>query len=117
LDDLPMDAEVSGDSKTVRRHNRHGVKVDFAAGPARGAIVRILIEAGRPLAAGAIVRIAGQPGEFISAPDGGVYLTGLKADNLIEVLWSGGRCGFSPKFAGEGDLQPRVGDRLCVRDN
>ena len=113
LADLPWDAEVDGDERIVRPYDRHGVTIDFAARPARSAIIRILLADGSPLPAGALVRLDGAPAEFVSAPGGEVYLTGLELDNRATASWSSGRCRFQFRFPPTGEPQPRLGDVRC----
>lgn len=113
LADLPLDAEVSADETTVRPYNRHGVEVNFAVKPARAAIIRLLLADGTPLPAGSSVRLASQPTEFISAPGGEVYLTGLEATNTGVATWSAGNCQFQFAFVDTGEPQPRLGAFRC----
>ena len=112
--DLPWDAEISGEERTVRPYDRHGVPVDFAVKSARAAIIRIVLEDGTALPAGAIIRIGRQLVEFVSAPGGEVYVTGLEAENTALVSWSKGSCQFRFRYAQSGDPQPRLGDFLCT---
>ena len=115
LADLPLDAEVSGDEATVRPYDRHGVEVSFAAKPARAAIVRLLLTDGTPLPAGSSVRLGTQPVEFVTAPGGEVYLTGLEASNTAIATWSAGSCEFRFPYVDTGEPQPRLGDFRCTR--
>lgn len=111
--DLPLDAEVTEDEHVVRPADRSGVEVRFAAAPAHAAIVRLLFADGSALPPGATVTLTGQAGEWISAPGGDVYLTGLGADNAGTATWSGGRCAFHFAFVASADSQPRLGDLVC----
>lgn len=113
LADLPLDAEVPFDEQFVRPFARHGVEVEFAAAPANAAILRILLPDMTPLAAGAMVRLDGDPAGHVVAPGGEAYLTGLGADNLAIVSWSGGSCRFAFRFAPTAEPQPRLGDFIC----
>ncbi len=111
--DLPWEAELDGAERTVRPFNRHGVAIDFAVKPARAAIIRILLDDGTPLPAGATVRIGHHPAEFVSAPGGEVYVTGLEAVNTALVVWSAGSCRLHFRFPDTGEVQPLLGDFLC----
>lgn len=115
LADLPLDAEVGEAETTIRPHNRHGVEVNFAVKPARAAIIRLLLADGTPLPAGSLVRLGSQTIEFISAPGGEVYLTGLEASNTAVATWSGGNCEFRFAYVDTGEPQPRLGDFRCTR--
>ncbi len=111
--DLPFDAEISGGEQTIRPYNRHGVAVDFAVKPARGAIIRVLLEDGSPLPAGSTVKLEGSSEEFVSAPGGEVYLTGLAERNKAIASWSAGQCEVEFQFVDTGEPQPRLGDLQC----
>lgn len=113
LADLPWDAEVTGEERSVRPYDRHGVSVDFAVKPARAAIVRILLEDGTPLPPGAIVRVGDEMAEFVSAPGGEVYMTGLEPENTAVASWSTGECELAFRYSQTGDPQPRLGDVQC----
>lgn len=113
LADLPLDAQVSEGETTVRPYNRHGVEVSFAVKPARAAIVRFLLADGMPLPAGSSVRLGLQSDEFISAPGGEVYLTGLEASNRAVATWSAGSCEVRFPYVDTGQAQPRLGDLRC----
>lgn len=111
--DLPWDAELAGEDRIVRPYNRHGVAIDFGVKAARAAIIRILLDDGTRLPAGATVRIGQQLAEFVSAPGGEVYVTGLEAENTAFASWANGSCQFRFRFAQSRDPQPRLGDFLC----
>lgn len=113
LADLPWDAEIVGDQIIVRPYDRHGVAIEFTARPARAAIVTILLADGSSLPAGSIVRLNRGPAEFVSAPGGDVYLTGLEADNLAVASWSGGTCQLRFRFTRTDDPQPRLAAMRC----
>lgn len=96
--DLPLDADVSGDEQTVRPYGRHGILVDFDVNPSRAALVRVLLDGRTPLPAGSLLKLRGQHREFVSAPGGDVYLTGLSARNVVVASWNGGSCSFELPF-------------------
>lgn len=112
--DLPMDAEVGGGERTVRPYDRHGVEVDFEVKPSRAALIRVLLGDGTPLPAGSVVTVTGQQEEFVSAPGGEVYLTGLAAHNVVVASWTGGRCNFSLPFAGSKEPQTSPEEFRCL---
>lgn len=115
LADLPLDAEIASGERIIRPSGRHGVSVEFAARPALAAIVPMVLDDGSELPAGATVTLAGRADEWISAPGGDVYLTGLAADNAGTARWSLGRCKFRFAFAATGDVQPRLTRVTCRR--
>lgn len=112
--DLPMDADVSADEQTVRPYDRHGVVVDFAVSPSRAALIRVLLADGSPLPAGSLVKLAGQQSEFVSAPGGEVYLTGLGASNVVVASWSEGSCRFLLPFVEPKEPQVSTEDFQCL---
>ena len=114
--DLPLDAEVVDAERSVRPYDRSGVAVDFGATRSRAALLRILLENGEPLPAGSAVRLEGGSEDFVSAPGGEVYLTGLAADNLARATWSAGSCQVRFRFEDSDDPQPRLGDHRCVSE-
>jgi outer membrane usher protein len=115
LADLPLDAEIASGEQTVRPANRNGVVVLFAARPALAAIVPFVLDDGSALPAGSTVSLTGRAGEWISAPGGDVYLTGLAADNAGTAIWSLGRCEFRFSFTATGEAQPRLATAVCRR--
>ncbi|MEA3066111.1 MAG: outer rane usher protein [Sphingomonadales bacterium] len=111
--DLPLDTQLPAAEKVVRPYNRSGVAVDFGVRKTLAAMLRIVLDDGRPLEAGALVRVEGRAEEFVSAPGGEVYLTGLTADNIVQASWTGGTCSFRLPFAKTSDPQPRLGEFRC----
>jgi outer membrane usher protein len=114
--DLPLDAEVAGAERDVRPYDRSGVSVDFGIKRARGALLKLVLENGRPLPPGSSVRLEGGGEEQVSAPGGEVYLAGLKADNVALATWSGGSCRARFRYQDSGDPQPRLGAFQCRSD-
>jgi outer membrane usher protein len=115
LADLPWDAQIGDGEQIIRPFNRHGVQVLFEARPARAAMIRIRLEDGSPLPAGSIVTLGQGPDEFITAPGGDVYLTGLGKENSAIASWSGGKCSLSFDYAETGEPQPDLGEFACRR--
>jgi outer membrane usher protein len=98
--DLPLDAELTDDRQVVRPGNRSGVVIDFGAKPSRAALVRVVLDGGKPLPRGSVVKLDGRSDEFISAPGGEVYLTAVEKGAFALAEWSGGRCQFAVPAAG-----------------
>ncbi len=57
--------------------------------------------------------VAGSSEEFVSAPGGEVYLTGLSERNKAVASWSAGQCEIEFQFVDTGEPQPRLGDIQC----
>ncbi|MEA3002550.1 MAG: outer rane usher protein [Sphingomonadales bacterium] len=113
--DLPLDAEVPSVERSVRPYDRSGVAVDFGVKPARAAMAAIVLEDGTSLPSGATVRLDGRPDEFVSAPGGEVYLTGLGDTDSGVAAWNGGTCRFSLRYSKGSDVQPRLDGIVCRR--
>ena len=113
--DLPIDASIPSAERIVRPYDRSGVAVDFGVRRSHGALLNILLEDGTALPAGSSVRLEGSDEEFVSAPGGEVYLTGLKSENVAIATWSQGSCRLRFRFAGSDDPQPRLGEMQCRR--
>ncbi len=113
LADLPWDAQAPGDQLAVRPYNRHGVAVDFKVRAARAAILRVVLADGTLLPTGSMVVLDQGAEQFVSAPGGEVYLTGLDADSWATASWSDGSCRFRFAFSPSADPQPRLGDVIC----
>ena len=111
--DLPLEAIVETDERVVRPYDRHGVLVNFGAQPSRAALIRVLINDKTPLPAGSLLNFAGQQAEFVSAPGGEVYLTGLARNNVVTASWSGGSCTFQLPFTPSKGPQAGVEEIQC----
>jgi outer membrane usher protein len=112
-EDLPIDASVAGGEQTVRPFNRSGVAVRFAAEETSGGLLKVIMENGDPLPAGTVVRLNGKPEEFVSAPGGEVYFTGLGQHNFAVALVGERQCAFRFEFASGQDVQPQLGQFRC----
>jgi outer membrane usher protein len=111
--DLPWDATVTGGEMEVRPRARSGVALDFGVQQSHVALVRMVREDGAAVPAGAMVQIEGNPEEFVAAPGGEAYLTGLEPKNRVRASWTGGTCAFDLPFEASDDPQPRLGPFTC----
>jgi outer membrane usher protein len=90
--DVPIDVELGQTEQTVRPFGRAGVIVQFAAGQATNALVRLKHD-DQPIPAGASVTLnGGQSG--VVAPGGDVYLRGVGKASVGRVSWGGKSCDF-----------------------
>jgi outer membrane usher protein len=112
-DDLPIDAELRADRQSVRPHRRSGILVDFGVKRARAALLVLRLDDGGTVPAGSTLRLAGRTEEFVTAPGGEVYLTGLGADNKATATWSGGQCNARFEFTAGREPQPHLGEIPC----
>ncbi|MEI9849939.1 MAG: fimbria/pilus outer membrane usher protein [Sphingomonas sp.] len=113
-EDLPLDVTVTGGEQIVRPYNRSGVAVRFAAMETRGGRLTVVMENGDALPAGTAIRLNGRAEEFVSAPGGDVYLTGLQPRNIAVATFGERQCSFGFDFAKGADAQPQLGQFRCA---
>jgi outer membrane usher protein len=111
--DLPLDVRLAAIEQPVRPYARSGALVHFEAERERGALLKVYLEDGRLLPAGAQVRIDGGAEAHAVASGGEVYLPGLSGRHRIDVRWEGGRCGFTVMMPATQDPQPRIVGLIC----
>ena len=113
--DLPLDVQLASSEVPVRPYARRATLVSFAAKRAGGALLRVRLEDGRPLPAGAVVAIEGDDRSFVTASGGEVYVEGLAGTATLVAQWSGGRCAFSAAVPQTDDPQPLVDNLICSK--
>jgi outer membrane usher protein len=113
ITELPLDTELASAEREVRPYGRSGVDVDFEVRPARAALLRLVGEDGAGIPPGATIRLDGRDQDFVSAPRGEVYLTGLGRAEKGEARWPGGRCRFAIDYRPTDEVQPQLGDIQC----
>lgn len=110
---LPLSSQVNSlQQNAVPRYNS-GVIVKFPITSTRGATLSINLQDGKPLPAGAIVRIEGQPQTFPVGLDGEVYITGLAAHNKLRASWDQQSCELSVNMPETKDPLPDLGTYIC----
>lgn len=112
LADLPLDAATTAPETSVRPFGRSGVAIDFRARRSRSALLRVEVEGLGALPPGATARVQGQ--DFLAAPGGQIFLSGLTDSNLVEVSWPDGSCSFTLDLSEGDDPQPDLGFRSCT---
>ena len=115
--DLPIDAEIDASEQVVRPYDRSGVALAFGVRPARGAIVTLVRENGVAAPSGATVRLDGSDEEFVVAPGGEAYLTGLDLLTRGVASWQTGSCSFEVSYPENAGPQPRLGPLACLENN
>jgi outer membrane usher protein len=112
--DLPLDVEFDAVQLTAVPYFRSGVLLDFPVRSSRGAIITIVLENGAPLPAGAVVHLSGGPDrQFPVGMNGEVYVSGLAAQNRLQVNWQEQICEIEVAFAPGNDPLPRLGPFVC----
>lgn len=111
--DLPLDARIGALEVNAVPYYRSGYDVEFPVGKANGALLRIVTAEGRPVPAGALVRIAGREEAFPVALDGQVYISGLTQHNRVEVTLGNARCEFQIPYPETDAPLPDLGNFLC----
>ena len=110
---LPLSAQVNSLQQNAVPRFNSGVIVKFPITSTRGATLTINLQDGKPLPAGATVRVEGQQQSFPVGFDGEVYLTGLAAHNVIEASWDHQRCRLTVTQPQTSDPLPDLGTFLC----
>lgn len=112
--DLPLDARIDALEVTAVPYFRSGYLVEFPVGRAQGAQLRIVTTHGQPIPAGAQLSVVGQEGTYPIANDGQTYVTGLKRNNQIKVLFPDRRvCEFDVPYPQSDDPLPDLGNFVC----
>jgi outer membrane usher protein len=111
--DLPLDIVVNTVQTLAVPYYRSGVLVSFPVEHPHGALLRVNLESGKPLPAGALVTLAGVQEQFPTGLNGEVYVTGLVASNDLRADWTGGSCRFSVPYTPSDDPLPHLGPYIC----
>ncbi|MDP8995120.1 MAG: fimbria/pilus outer membrane usher protein [Pseudomonadota bacterium] len=111
--DLPLDTQIAATELAVRPFGRSGAVVAFALRRERGVLMRVRLEDGSDLPAGALVRVEGSGESHVVASGGEVYLPSLDGTATLEARWSGLSCRFTVTVPDDDDPQPRIDGLLC----
>lgn len=113
--DLPLDVSLAAGEITIRPFARVGTSVRFAARRERGVLMRVRLEDGSDLPAGATLRVAGLAQTYVAVSGGEVYVPDLAGRATMEASWSGQICTFAVIVPQDDDLQPRIDNLVCRR--
>ncbi len=113
--DLPLDVTLASEEVAVRPFARAGTIVRFAAHRERGAVLRVRLEDGSDLPAGATVRIEGRAEAHVAVSGGEVYVPGLAGEAVLRASWADGACRFQASVPEGEDPQPRIEGLVCRR--
>lgn len=111
--DLPLEAEIGALEHEAVPYYRSGLVVSFPVRPARGALLRLVLEDGKRPPPGAQVQLDDRTERFPLGLDGEVYLTGLAATQRGRAEWNGRRCVFELQVAQTHDPLPHLGAVPC----
>ena len=111
--DLPMDAQVGSLQVDAVPFFRSGVRLAFPVKRSRGALLRLALDSGDAMPAGAVVGITGTAEEFPVGLRGEVYVTGMGASNRLRAKWRGQSCEVDIDFTPTDDPLPDLGTHVC----
>ena len=111
--DLPMDASLPYLTYEAVPSYRSGVFVAFPLERVRRVLLRVIVEPGVPVPAGATARIAGTAAAFPVGRDGRLFLEGVKEHNHIELSWNGTSCAFYLEYPRGDEPMPDLGTFVC----
>ena len=112
--DLPISAEIDSIEQNAVPAWRSAVKVVFPVRGGRGALLKIILENGEDVPAGATVNIEGDKQEFYVARRGAAFITGLKDTDSVLLHWNGQQCKINVTLPPEiPDEIARVGPYTC----
>lgn len=111
--DLPLDVEVSALELEMVPWYRSGTLARFDVRRSRGATFTIRLEDGGPMPAGALVTLDTGAEAFPVGLRGEVYVTGLRARNLVAASWRERSCTLEILFEGTTDPLPHLGEYIC----
>lgn len=112
-ENLPLDAEVPTLHMSVSLSRRSAALVKFPVKPARGALLKIVVEDGTPLPAGALVTVNVGAEEFPVALRGEAYVKGLASQNVIQARWKGQSCNIEVAMPKNPGPLPVLGPLVC----
>jgi len=111
--DFPLDVQVEETELTVRPFARAGLSLKFAVRRERGVLMRVVLEDGSNLPAGAMVFANGGTSGYVTASGGEVYFPDIVDRARMEARWYGGACVFDLVVPNNDDPQPRVEGLVC----
>jgi outer membrane usher protein len=112
-EDLPLDAQIGSFQLHAVPARRSGAVVEFPVRPSRGALLKLVLENGSPMPAGALVRIRERNEEFPVAHRGEVYVTGLAVENELQASWRGQTCTIRVVLPRDAGPLPILGPLAC----
>lgn len=111
--DFSLDVQIEETELAVRPFARSGTLINFAARRERGALLRIMLEDGSRLPAGARVFVEGRKEGYVAVSGGQVYIPDLLGSNIIAISWGEGSCAVTVDVPAGEDPQPLVEGLVC----
>ena len=115
LDDSGLPVELSMDlsERSVVPRAGSGVLVHFAVEKNHGLIVVLRQSDGKPVPAGAEIRLEGSDSAYVAGYDGEVYFENIVLPSVLHAAWQGGSCSATvPRHESQEPL-PRLGPIAC----
>lgn len=117
--DLPLDASMEQLRVYPVPGWRSGIVIDFPVKNAAAATMDLILDDGKPVPAGAVVRLITDGAEgsasFAVGDDGLLHLSGLLADNILRAQWPKGQCESRVLYSPEKGSVPYLGKQICER--
>ncbi len=92
---------------------RSGVRFDFPVRHAHGATLRVTLDDGDDLPAGAYIEIDDRPERFPVAGQGVAHLTGITGRHRLHATWRAQRCDIDAPLPPSRDPLPDLGTLTC----
>ena len=113
--DIPPDATINDASREMRPQDRSGIVVRFPVKISHGALLRLVDEAGVPLAVGSTATLRATGVTVPVGYDGDAYLEDLGGHNEVTVERTDGhRCVVAFAYQPVPDEIPTIGPLRCV---
>lgn len=110
---LPLDAEIADLRLELTPARRSAASADFPVRPARAALLRIVLDDGAPLPAGAVVSVVDRAEEFPVARRGEAYVKGLAHRSIVRARWQGQHCDIEVSLPEHAGPLPVLGPLSC----
>jgi outer membrane usher protein len=111
--DFPLDAQIDTLKIDAVPYGRSGLVLKFPVRRSAGALVRLVLDDGGAVPAGAVVQVAGSDTTFPVAMDGEAWLTGLAESNVLYVTWHNRTCAIMLTMTKSNDPLPQLGPFVC----
>jgi outer membrane usher protein len=112
--DLPVSAELDSIAQIAVPARRSVVKVVFPVRNGRAALLKIKLDDGGVVPAGAVVQIEDEDRDFYVAHRGEAFVTGLQDSNQLKLLWKNQDCLLTVNLPHKNLTEiARVGPLIC----